>query len=107
MGFTLSLAVPGDYSDTVVLLTFGPGVLALNVSVPIANNNSKEDEEVFYGNLRLPAGSYFDGLVETNPERANAAIFDCNIHVLAKFMATKTSVPIWQCTCPNRMHVLT
>ena len=74
--FHLSPLASGDYNDTVMLLTFGPGVLSLDVSVPIVDDNLAEVDEVFYGNLRLPAGSEFVGLVELNPDRANATIFD-------------------------------
>ena len=65
---------PGDYEDTVISLTFGPGMSFATVDVPIVNDTLYENDEVFYGNLRLPAGAV-NG-VEFDPMRANATIID-------------------------------
>ena len=45
----------------------------LTVSVPIIDDDSKEDEEVFYGNLRLPPNS---SSIELSPGRIKATILD-------------------------------
>ena len=58
-----------------MLLTFGPGVITLNVSVPIVDDELVEVDEMFYGNLCLPQDST-QTRVELAPDRANATITD-------------------------------
>ena len=67
---------PGDYNETVFQMTFGPGASNQTVSVPIASDGMYENEEIFFGNLRLPAGS--QARVDFNPMRANAMIIDAD-----------------------------
>ena len=56
-----------------MLLTFGPGVLSLDVSVPIVDDDLVEVDEIFYGNLRLPENSTQER-VAFGPARANGTI---------------------------------
>lgn len=56
-----------------ILLTFGPGVTTLDVSVLIVDDDLVEVDEMFYGNLRLPEDST-QTRVEFAPARANATI---------------------------------
>ena len=58
-----------------MLLTFGPGVITLDVSVPIVDDDLVEVDEMFYGNLCLPQDST-QTRVEFAPDRANATITD-------------------------------
>ena len=58
-----------------MLLTFGPGVITLNVSVPIVDDDLVEVDEMFYGNLCFPQDST-QARVEFAPDRANATITD-------------------------------
>jgi hypothetical protein len=53
---------------------FSPGTRFQTVQVPIINDNLVEFEEMFFGNLRLPAGS--TALVRFSPDIANATIVD-------------------------------
>ena len=57
-----------------ILLTFGPGMNTAVASVPIIDDDSSESDEIFYGNLRLPAGS--TDRVVFKPLRASATIVD-------------------------------
>ena len=56
------------------MLTFGPGIQSQVASIPVVDDDLAEIDELFYGNLRLPAGSIFT--VEFDPGRANATILD-------------------------------
>ena len=62
---------PGDYNQTVTTVIFGPGHSDTQPAVvPIIADDLLENDEVFYGNLRPPAGS------QDRMERANATIVD-------------------------------
>ena len=64
----------------VVNVTFGPGMSFATVNIPIVNDTLYENDEVFYGNLRLPAG-VVNG-VQFDPMRANVTIFDDDCELL-------------------------
>lgn len=65
---------PGDYSATVTTVTFGPDKMPQEVSVPIVDDDFAENNETFFGNLRIPAGSA--DMIQLDPGRANATISD-------------------------------
>ena len=71
---TIILCPGFDYENTVTTITFGPGVSALTVNVPILDDDIAENIEMFSANLRLPAGS--TDIVFLDPDRANATILD-------------------------------
>ena len=58
------------------ILFFGPGVITLNVSVPIVDDELVEVDEMFYGKLCLLGDSTLQARVELAPDRANATITD-------------------------------
>ena len=68
-------AAGDDYEESVVLLTFAESALSLEVPVDIFDDDLLELSEVFFGNLRLPAGSAGDR-VTFSPGRATATIVD-------------------------------
>ena len=76
------LAAPGDYNNSVILLTFGPGRTSQEVSVPIVDDNLLEAIETFFANLRFPAGGETFDSIQFAPSRANASITDNNCEYL-------------------------
>ena len=66
---------PRDYNLTVTTVIFGPGRSDTQPAVvPIIADDLLENDEVFYGNLRLPADSQARVMFE--PQRAYATIID-------------------------------
>ncbi len=64
--------VPGDYSNTVMSLTFTPTMSSLIAAVNTLEDSFLEHPEIFFGNLRLPAGSTANVMLVA--DMANATI---------------------------------
>ncbi len=73
--YTFFLA-PGDYNQTAMNLTFGPGISSLPVIVPVVDDSLVENDETLFGNLRLPEGVEDLGNILFRPGRAMATIQD-------------------------------
>ncbi len=72
--------VPGDYSNTVMTLTFTPAMSSLIAAVNTLEDSFLEYPEIFFGNLRLPAGSTANVMLV--PDMANATITDNDAAVI-------------------------
>jgi uncharacterized repeat protein (TIGR01451 family) len=50
-------AAPGDYTAESGQVTFGPGVMAQTIEIPVNGDTTFEDDETFFVNLRDPDGA--------------------------------------------------
>ena len=71
---------PADYTSTTMTLTFNMNSLFQIVPVMVMNDGLLEYEEVFFGNLTLPAGT--TSSIRLIPSMATVAITDNNAAVI-------------------------
>lgn len=85
---------PGDYTNSITLITFEPGVSSRQVAVSVRNDALSEMDESFFGNLRLPTNSPDFGRVFFQPGRANATIVDDDGMVLCSGIMISRDQPL-------------